>query len=277
LKLMGFYTSDKKRKAAPQNPPRRRRKRNWRPLLVLAVVLFLLGIIIWAVVSAVHWWNSRVTDPVELEYIGDIPIYEEYLPLDSPARPGQRRLVEWIVIHETDNFNPGADAQAHSEFLLGLGAEDDPRSWHYTVDDHQIYHHLPDDEAAYHASDKLAEHGGNLNGIGIELCVNEGGDYEKTLENAVQLTAKLMMEYNLKVSDIQTHQHFSPWQKVCPAKLLEEDRWEEFLERAEAARKEAVAAEREAKRRAQEREDSILPGFLYDLLHPDETGKKEKS
>ena len=64
---------------------------------------------------------------------------------------------------------------------------------------------------------------------------------------------------------------------MCPAKLLEEDRWEEFLERAEAARKEAVAAEREAKRRAQEREDSILPGFLYDLLHPDETGKKEKS
>ncbi len=266
LKLLGFYASDKRQESVP----RRRRRRNWRPFLVLAVFLILLAILIWAVASIVHWWNSRVTEPVELEYVGDIPIYEEYMPEDSPGRPGEKRFVEWIVIHETDNFNPGADAAAHAAFLSGLGAEDDPRSWHYTVDDHQIYHHLPDDEAAYHASDKLNPHGGNLNGIGIEMCVNEGGDYEKTLENTVQLTAKLMMEYDLKIRDVQTHQHFSSWDKVCPAKLLEDDRWDEFLDRVEKAREAAIEAEREARRRAQEREDSILPGFLYDLLHKED-------
>ena len=126
---------------------------------------------------------------------------------------------------------------------------------------------MPDDEAAYHASDKLNPHGGNLNGIGIEMCVNEGGDYEKTLENTVQLTAKLMIEYSLKSKDVQTHQHFSSWDKPCPAKLLEAERWDEFLSRVESARDELIEAEREAERRAQAREDSILPGFLYDLLH----------
>lgn len=265
MKLVGFYAKDNRQDT--EYIPRRRRRRNWRPLLVLVVFLAIVGILIWAVTSLVRWHNSRVTEPIELEYIGDIPIYEEYMPEDSPGRPGQKRLVEWIVIHETDNFSPTADAAAHAAFLCSLGPDDDPRSWHYTVDDHQIYHHLPDDEAAYHASDKLNPHGGNLNGIGIEMCVNEGGDYEKTLENTVQLTAKLMIEYSLKSKDVQTHQHFSSWDKPCPAKLLEAERWDEFLSRVESARDELIEAEREAERRAQAREDSILPGFLYDLLH----------
>lgn len=266
MKLMGFYTTGKKRSVRSK----KRKTRNFRLFLVIAVLLFLIGLIVWAVWSAVHWWNARVTDPVELEYVGDTPIYEAYLPEDSPSRPGEKRLVEWIVIHETDNFRPGADAEAHAAFLLNLGENDDPRSWHYTVDDHQIYHHLPDDEAAYHASDKLNPHGGNLNGIGIEMCVNEDGNYEQTLENTIQLTAKLMLEYNLRRGDIQTHQYFSPTDKVCPAKLLEEERWEEFLDRVEEARKAAREAEREARRREQERENSALPGFLYDLLHEEE-------
>lgn len=275
MKLLGFYSKPVQKE--PEFTPRRRRRRNWRPLIVIVILLLLLGILIWALTAAVtslmSWWNSRTTDAVELEYIGDIPVYEEYMPEDSPGRPGEKRLVEWIVIHETDNFSPTADAAAHAAFLCSLGPDDEPRSWHYTVDDHQIYHHLPDDEAAYHASDKLTPHGGNLNGIGIEMCVNEGGDYEQTLENTVQLTAKLMIEYGLKIRDVQTHQHFSSWDKPCPAKLLESDRWEEFLDRVEDARKEALEAQREAERRAKEREDSILPGFLYDLLHKDDEDK----
>ncbi len=267
MKLMGFYSGSQKKSGGKS---KKRRTRNLRVLLVAVLAVFLLAVIVWAVWSAVSWWKSRVTDPVELEYIGDIPIYEQYIPLDSPARPGNKRLVEWVVIHETDNFRAGAGAEAHADFLSGLGEDDDPRSWHYTVDDHQIYHHLPDDEAAYHASDKLNPHGGNLNGIGIEMCVNEDGNYEETLENTVQLTAKLMLEYNLRKNDIQTHQHFSPSGKICPARLLDEGRWDEFIDRVEEARKEMREAEREAARRAQEREDSILPGFLYDLLHKEE-------
>lgn len=264
MKLMGFYAKGKKTR-------RRRKRRNWRPLIVLVI----FGALVFGAVSVgyeIHDWLTRPTEPVELEYIGDIPVYEQYIPEDSPARPGVKRRVEYIVLHETDNFSPGADAAAHANFLSGLTENDEPRSWHYTVDDHQIYHHLPDDEAGYHASDRLEEHGGNLNGIGIEMCVNEGGDYEQTLENAVQLTAKLMIEYRLDIGDVKKHQDFSG--KICPARLIENDRWEEFLKRVETAAEEQREAEKEAEqeaeRREHEKEDSILPAFLYDLLHGDD-------
>ena len=64
-------------------------------------------------------------------------------------------------------------------------------SWHYTVDDHEIYHHLPDDEPGYHAGDLMEADGGNMNGVGIEMCVNEDGNYEQTLVNAERLCARL--------------------------------------------------------------------------------------
>lgn len=52
-------------------------------------------------------------------------------------------------------------------------------SWHYTVDDHAIVQHLPDGERAYHAGDG-ANGPGNRTSIGIELCVNAGGDFAAT-------------------------------------------------------------------------------------------------
>lgn len=167
-----------------------------------------------------------------ISYIGNIPVVQSYLPKGSSSRPSLHRTIKYIVIHETDNFKAGADAKAHNDFLLSQ-ANTQELSWHYTVDDHEIYHNLPDDEAAYHASDHLKQDGGNLNGIGIELCVNEDGDYEKTLENGVQLVAKLLHEYNLSVEDVKKHQDFSG--KICPARLIENKRWDEFLHRVRTA------------------------------------------
>ena len=63
-------------------------------------------------------------------------------------------------------------------------------------------------------------------GIGIELCVAEDNDYEKTLQNGALLAAKLMVEYDLTPDDLRKHQDFSG--KVCPARLIEQGRWEEF-------------------------------------------------
>ena len=108
--------------------------------------------------------------------------------------PGQTREIKYLVIHETDNFSGGADAAAHNSFIhQNADADNGIVSWHYTVDDHQIYHHLPDTETAYHAGDMMTEDGGNMNGIGIEMCVNEGGNYEQTLINTEKLCAQLCL------------------------------------------------------------------------------------
>jgi len=133
-----------------------------------------------------------------LSYIDGIPVYTDFIPEGSRARPGQTREIKYLVIHETDNFSAGADAAAHNSFIhQNADADSGIVSWHYTVDDHEIYHHLPDTETAYHAGDMMTEGGGNMNGIGIEMCVNEGGNYEQTLINTEKLCAQLCLAYNL--------------------------------------------------------------------------------
>ncbi|MDE5830329.1 MAG: N-acetylmuramoyl-L-alanine amidase, partial [Clostridia bacterium] len=138
----------------------------------------------------------------------------------TEARPGKNRKIKYIVIHETDNTSKGADAKNHSEFLSKNNKTS--TSWHYTVDQKEIYHHIPDNEVAHHAATEK----GNLYGIGIELCVNEDGNFEKTFENGAKLVAYLLQEYNLEINDIKTHNDFSG--KDCPHNILKANRMEEF-------------------------------------------------
>ena len=39
-----------------------------------------------------------------LSYIDGIPVYTDFIPEGSRARPGQTREIKYLVIHETDNF-----------------------------------------------------------------------------------------------------------------------------------------------------------------------------
>ena len=147
------------------------------------------------------------------------------------------------VIHETDNTGTGANAAAHNSFIhQNANAEEGIVSWHYTVDDHEIYHHLPDDETAYHAGDGMEKNGGNMNGIGIEMCVNSDGNYEQTLINTEKLCARLLIEYDLNPSKaLKKHQDFSG--KICPSTLINSGRWDEFCSAVTAKYKELKADE----------------------------------
>ena len=100
-------------------------------------------------------------------------------------------------------------------------------SWHYTVDDKEIYHHIPDDEVAWHAGDRETPDGGNMNGVGIELCVNADGNFDRTLENGAKLTAYLLKAYSLTTDDIKQHNAFTG--KDCPQTIRNENRMQEFL------------------------------------------------
>lgn len=165
-----------------------------------------------------------------VEEINGIPVVQALIREGTPGRPGTEKRIKYIVIHETGNTGPNANAASHAEYLMEQ-AEKEALSWHYTVDDHEIYHHVPDNEVAFHAGDGLEEDGGNLNGIGIELCVNPENDYERTLDNAAALTAHLLQAYKLSIENVKMHQDFSG--KRCPEKLIEEGRWQEFLDMIE--------------------------------------------
>ncbi len=206
----------------------KRNRNHNKVFLVIAVLIFGAAIMINSNGSLFEFFYTRGQEAPEM--LDGIPLYTDYLPEGSAARPGTKREIMYVTIHETDNPSASADAKAHNEYLHQI-AESKKLSWHYTVDDLEIYHHIPDDEIAFNAGDGYKKDGGNIEGIGIEMCVNAGGDYEQTLRNTAKLTAYLLRTYDLSLSQVKKHQDFSG--KQCPSKLIAAGRWPEFLQMVE--------------------------------------------
>lgn len=203
--------------------------------LVLAAVLSVFAAC--CVYQAVYVQGIYDTDADEVESdcpteIDNLKVTTHFLPIGYQGRTGKKREIHYITIHETDNTEPHATAQAHDEYLHTY-AKNHSLSWHYTVDETEVYHHVPDNETAFHAGDNIRREGGNRNGIGIELCVNEGSDFNQTLHNAAVLVAYLLDKYDLTIDDVKKHQDFSG--KICPHTLITENRWDEFLTMVEQA------------------------------------------
>ena len=200
----------------PPRPGKRRPGKNFfhtpagrRTLLALILVVLV------AAMAGVSWWryNGKNKEPSQPDEVLGVPVHTDYLPEGIEGRPGIQRQVKWVVIHETGNPAAGSNAAAHNTYIHKK-AQTDSLSWHYTVDESEIYHHLPDNEVAWHAGDKLTKNGGNLNGIGIEICINEDGNYDQAVDNAAKLTAYLLHYYKLGTDHIKQHGDFIS--KNCP-------------------------------------------------------------
>ena len=164
---------------------------------------------------------QRVTD-------NGIAIQEHIISGGRKNRPGRDTNPDtYITIHETGNAAKGADAAAHGAYLDSAAGEDDLVSWHYTVDDHAIVQHLPDYETAYHAGDGK-DGPGNTTSIGIEICVNAGGDFEAAKANAAALVRLLMEEHGIPLDNVVQHNHWNG--KDCPKTIrATAGAWEAFL------------------------------------------------
>lgn len=197
-----------------------------RLLIVILIILLSLTGIIFSIKSIINTTINKKTKITEYsaypEQVYGIKVNNDILEENTKRRPGTKRLIKYIVIHETGNTDKGANAKMHSTFIKNNSEL--YTSWHYTVDDKEIYHHLPDNEIAYHAGDGTGE--GNTNGIGIELCINKDGDFEKTFNNAAKLVAYLLKEYKLNMKDIKVHKDFN--NKDCPHNILKDNRIDEF-------------------------------------------------
>jgi N-acetylmuramoyl-L-alanine amidase CwlA len=130
---------------------------------------------------------------------------------------------EYITIHETANTAKGANDLAHAN--LQKNGNSRQATWHLQVDEDSCYQSLPFNEAGIHAGDG-ANGTGNRKSIGIEICVNSDGDFDKAVVNAAKVTAKLMTEFNIPSSKIVPHRHWSG--KNCPTNLLKNG-WKEFI------------------------------------------------
>jgi N-acetylmuramoyl-L-alanine amidase CwlA len=133
-----------------------------------------------------------------------------------------KMVPEYITIHETANTAKGANDLAHAN--LQKNGNSRQASWHLQVDEDSCYQSLPFDEAGIHTGDG-AYGDGNRKSIGMEICVNSDGDYEKSIRNAANIVAQLMKQFNIPLNKIVPHKHWSG--KNCPTKLL--PRWQEFI------------------------------------------------
>ena len=156
-------------------------------------------------------------------------IIQRFIPAShKDTRPGLRMVPTYITIHETDNLESGADAQAHAK--LQERGNDRGASWHLQVDDHEIIQSIPFNEAAWAAGD--GRNGtGNTSSIHIEICVNRDGDFKKSVSHAAEVTKQLMKDYQIPLAHVVQHNHWSG--KNCPRFLRSGKRgvdWDDFIE-----------------------------------------------
>ena len=118
---------------------------------------------------------------------------------------------KYITIHETANTSKGANADTHGR--LQANGNSRQASWHYTADDKQVVQSFDDKVQCWHAGSTQ----GNKESIGIEICVNNDGNFNKAVKNAAELVKILMKRHGISASNVVQHHHWSG--KNCPTNL----------------------------------------------------------
>ncbi|MGI5840149.1 MAG: N-acetylmuramoyl-L-alanine amidase family protein [bacterium] len=123
---------------------------------------------------------------------------------------------DFVTVHETDNEAATATAAMHAQYLLGDEAAGKPVSWHFTCDDTEVIQHLPLTEHGWHAGDG-PKGPGNLRSVGVEVCVNKGGNLFLAYLLAAWIIAGLLKCRGLNLDRLRTHNWWSG--KDCPRRL----------------------------------------------------------
>ena len=144
-------------------------------------------------------------------------------------RTTRKEKPKYIVIHDTGNNSKGADANAHYNYFNGGNRQssadifvDDNGA--LIVNDYNKYY-------TWHCGDGNGRYGiTNSNSVGVEICVNEDGDYDKAVKNTIVAVRKLMAELHIPINRVV--RHFDASKKLCPASMSANnwEGWEQFKE-----------------------------------------------
>jgi N-acetylmuramoyl-L-alanine amidase CwlA len=137
---------------------------------------------------------------------------------------------KYIVIHETDNYSKGAGARTHAKAQHDGNFAD--MSVHYYCGSDGIYQAAEHTCKCWHIG---REYGGNHsvhdatnnNSIGIEICVNQDGNYTTARQNAIELVKYLLQTTGIPASRVI--RHFDAKGKYCPRKMMDNPAlWTDF-------------------------------------------------
>lgn len=139
--------------------------------------------------------------------------------------------IQYLVIHDTGN--PGAGAGGYNHYLYFNGGNRNA-SAHYFVDSKEIVQLVEDSTAAWHCGDGKGKYGiTNSNSIGIEICINRDGDYNKAVAKTVELVVFLMKKHNISIDKVV--RHYDASRKSCPDTMKKDNwkTWHEFKKEVE--------------------------------------------
>lgn len=154
----------------------------------------------------------------------EIKINEKLIKYNFSSRNGEK--IKYLVIHDTDNTDIGANAEAHYNYF-NSGYKD--ASAHYFVDDTQILRVVKDSDKSFHCGDGHGRYGiTNENSIGIEMCVNSDGDYKKMYNNTLKLIKYEMDKQNISIDYVV--RHYDASRKICPFSMKDNDwgKWKQL-------------------------------------------------
>ena len=126
-----------------------------------------------------------------------LPIEKKLIRYNRTISP--RRLITYIVIHDTGNKAKGANAYANYSYFNG---GDRQASADFFVDCARIIQCVEiENNYSWAVGDGQGKYGiTNQNSVSIEICVNSDGMYDIAVSNAVDLAAYLLKKYNLPLS-----------------------------------------------------------------------------
>jgi N-acetylmuramoyl-L-alanine amidase len=136
-------------------------------------------------------------------------------------RSGKKIVAKSLTIHSTGN--PNSTALNERNWLVNNDNNRDA-SWNIVVDEKEAIIAIPLDEKSNHSGSSE----GNETSIGLEIC--ESGDREKTLSNAIEVSAYILKKFNINI----IHQHYDWNKKNCPRILRDTGRWEWFVNEIKA-------------------------------------------
>lgn len=142
---------------------------------------------------------------------------------------------KYIIVHNTDNFNAGANALAHAKAQYN-GNFDNMSAHYYTDDGETVYQAAGHDRGCWHVG---VNYGGRLfgtvnnkNTIGVEMCVQAGYDFQKAFSNTAEFVCQLMAETGIPSDRVL--QHYDVCAKNCPSQIRAKGLWEEFKRRIQS-------------------------------------------
>lgn len=182
---------------------RRKKVKRQRQVLLCVVALLLLFVLIFQACKTQKPPKDNLSAPLQIAY-------------NRTPQQRTKNDIRYIVVHDTANKEKGADANHHYAFF-NSGAQG--MSADFFVDDEEILQ-VNDYYQYYtwHCGDSQSQNEiTNTNSIGVEICVNEDGNYKKAVQNAALLICKLMAE--LSIDETHVVRHYDVSGKNCPASM----------------------------------------------------------